>query len=55
MAKTRLEMYTSLGVDTLVSNDPGCIMHLRQEAKDKAIDIRIIHLAEFLACVMELE
>lgn len=55
MAKTRLEMFISLGIDTLVSNDPGCIMHLRQEAKDKTMDLKIMHLTEFLACAMELK
>jgi len=48
MAKTRIEMFTSLGTETIVSNDPGCIMHMRQEAKDRKIDIQILHLAEFL-------
>ena len=33
MAKTRIEMFTNCGADTIVSNDPGCIMHLKQEAK----------------------
>ncbi|MFQ5641894.1 MAG: (Fe-S)-binding protein [bacterium] len=48
MAKSRLETFAELDIDTLVSNDPGCIMHLRQEAKERDFDLRILHLAEFL-------
>lgn len=48
MAKSRLETFAELDIDTLVSNDPGCIMHLQQEAKEKGFDMRILHLAEFL-------
>ncbi len=48
MARTRLEMFIERGVETLVSNDPGCILHLRQEAAEKNLKIRICHLAEFL-------
>jgi L-lactate dehydrogenase complex protein LldE len=55
MANTRLGMFTSIGVNTIVSNDPGCIMHLRQEAKDRDIDIEIIHLTEFLVMAMDLK
>ena len=47
MAKTRLEMFTNVGTDTIVSNDPGCIMHMKQEAKALNINIRILHLTEF--------
>lgn len=54
MAKTRLKMFTDIGTDTIVSNDPGCIMHMRQEAKDRKIGIRILHLTEFLADAMRL-
>jgi L-lactate dehydrogenase complex protein LldE len=55
MATSRLEMFTSLNIDTLVSNDPGCIMHMRQEAKDKAINVNIIHLTEFIVYAMGLK
>ncbi|MCA9741331.1 MAG: (Fe-S)-binding protein [Deferribacteres bacterium] len=48
MATTRLETFADLDVDTLVSNDPGCIMHMRQEAREKGFEMNIMHLAEFL-------
>ena len=48
MARTRLEMFLDAGTETLVSNDPGCIMHMRQEVDAKSMPIRIVHLAEFL-------
>jgi L-lactate dehydrogenase complex protein LldE len=54
MAKTRLEMFTNVGADTIVSNDPGCIMHMKQEAKVLNIDVKILHLAEFVAEAMNL-
>ena len=54
MAKTRLEMFTNCGADTIVSNDPGCIMHMLQEAKALNIDVRILHLTEFVAEAMNL-
>jgi L-lactate dehydrogenase complex protein LldE len=52
MAKSRLETFADLDIDTLVSNDPGCIMHLQQEAKEKGFDMQILHLAEFLDVAM---
>jgi len=54
MAKTRLEMFTNLGADTIVSNDPGCIMHMKQEAKALNVKIKIMHLTEFIAKSMNL-
>lgn len=48
MAQSRLQQFIQLGVETLVVNDPGCIMHMRQEAADKNYRIRIYHLVEFL-------
>lgn len=52
MAKSRLELFIEKNVDVLVSNDPGCIMHMRQEAKARGIDLPILHLAEFLQQAM---
>ena len=54
MAKTRLEMFSDKGVDTIVSNDPGCIMHLKKECERKGIGIRVMHLAEFISTAMNL-
>ena len=54
MAKTRLEMFTNAGADTIVSNDPGCIMHMKQESKALDIKIQIMHLTEFIAKAMNL-
>lgn len=48
MAKTRIGMFTSLNVETIVTNDPGCLMHMRQEAIDLQIDVKIIHLTELI-------
>jgi len=54
MAKTRIEMFTSLNVETIVTNDPGCLMHMRQEALDRKVDIKLLHLTEFLVQAIKL-
>ncbi len=48
MASARLSQLLSKGAQIIVSNDPGCIMNLRQEAKAQKLSVRILHLAEFL-------
>ena len=54
MAKTRIEAFTSLGVDTIVTNDPGCLMHMRQESIDRHYELNMLHLTEFLAKALQL-
>jgi L-lactate dehydrogenase complex protein LldE len=54
MAKTRIESFTKLNLSTIVTNDPGCLMHMRQEAKYLDLDIEIYHLTEFLARLLNL-
>jgi len=50
MTRSRLETFEQLGVDTVISNDPGCVMQMRQEARARASKLEVIHLAEVLAC-----
>lgn len=52
MANSRLQTYTAMEINTLVVNDPGCIMHMRQEAIDRKINLQILHLTEFLVRAM---
>jgi L-lactate dehydrogenase complex protein LldE len=54
MAVKRIDMFRTCNVDTIVSNDPGCIMHMRQEAIAEKIDMRIMHLTEFLVQSMKI-
>lgn len=54
MAQSRIDVFVESGVDELVSNDPGCILHMRQECQARGIDLRIRHLVEFLAEAMAL-
>ena len=54
MAKTRLQMFMSLNVETIVTNDPGCLMHMRQEVKDNKLNVQLLHIAEFLVQAMNL-
>jgi L-lactate dehydrogenase complex protein LldE len=54
IAKTRLEMFMHLDVKTVITNDPGCLMHMRQEAIDRKSGIEILHLAEFLVKLLNL-
>jgi L-lactate dehydrogenase complex protein LldE len=49
MAKSRLEPFVTKGVETLVSNDPGCVMHLKKEAESLGYDLDVVHLAVFMA------
>ena len=48
MTQSRLEAFQSLGVETIVSNDPGCIMQMRMEAKARKSKLEILHIAELL-------
>ena len=54
MAKARLRQLLENGAELIVSNDPGCIMNLRQEARSQQLPVRILHLAEFLAEALKL-
>ena len=54
MARVRIDAYAEMGVDLLVSNDPGCIMHMRQECLARGVDLEICHVAEFLQRAMEI-
>jgi L-lactate dehydrogenase complex protein LldE len=54
MAVNRLDMFRAQNIDTIISNDPGCIMHLRQEVKADKINMQLMHLTEFLAQSMGL-
>jgi L-lactate dehydrogenase complex protein LldE len=49
MTRSRLETFEQLGVDTVISNDPGCVMQMRQEAKVRETKLEVLHLAEVLA------
>ena len=48
MAKQRLNQLQENGARQIISNDPGCIMHLRQVAEEEGLDLEIMHYAEFL-------
>jgi L-lactate dehydrogenase complex protein LldE len=52
MAKTRLEMCQQVGADEILSNDPGCIMHLRTAAAQQGFATPIRHTVEFLVDAM---
>jgi L-lactate dehydrogenase complex protein LldE len=54
MAKTRIEMFTSVNVDTIVTNDPGCLMHMRQEAIYYHYNLDLFHITEFLVKALNL-
>jgi len=52
MAKTRLETCQQVGADEILSNDPGCIMHLRTAAAQQGFTTPIRHTVEFLVDAM---
>jgi L-lactate dehydrogenase complex protein LldE len=49
MALDRIDMFRAHKVNTVVSNDPGCLMHMRQEIRSEKINMHCLHLTEFLA------
>jgi L-lactate dehydrogenase complex protein LldE len=54
MGKNRITSFLNQNVNVIVSNDPGCIMHMRQEVKAEKYPVRILHLTEFLVQAMNL-
>jgi L-lactate dehydrogenase complex protein LldE len=54
MAVTRLEMCRDAQVDEIVSNDPGCIMHMRLIADQQGFDLPIRHSIEVLVDAMRI-
>ncbi len=52
MARSRLEAFADAGVKRIVSNDPGCIMQLKQHAERLGLSLRVEHLVELLADVI---
>ena len=48
MTRSRIETYAGLGAEAIISNDPGCIQQMRQEAQSLGSKIEILHLAEVL-------
>ncbi len=48
MTRSRLETFEQLGVEAIISNDPGCVMQMRQEAKVRRSKLEVLHIAEVL-------
>ncbi len=49
MADDRLATAANAGITTVVSADPGCIMHLEGRASRTGAPLRVVHLASLLA------
>jgi L-lactate dehydrogenase complex protein LldE len=49
MADDKLASAAAAGAETLVSADPGCIMHVEGRAARTGADVRVVHLATILA------
>jgi L-lactate dehydrogenase complex protein LldE len=49
MADDKLQTAATAGVETVVSADPGCIMHLEGRASRVGNPVRVVHLASLLA------
>ena len=49
MGKARMDHLLQGDKKTIISNDPGCIMHLRQIITHDKLDYKILHLWEYLA------
>ena len=48
MADEKLDRALEAGADTIVSTDPGCLMHLQGRARRRGLAIRVKHLVELL-------
>lgn len=48
MTRSRLETFEKLGAQAVISNDPGCVMQMRQEAKALGNRLEVLHIAEVL-------
>ena len=44
----KLDAIQATGARTIVSGNPGCILHLRTGARRRGLDLEVMHLAEFL-------
>ncbi len=49
----KLENVRSTGAGVLVTDNPGCIMHLRGGIDAAGLDIRVMHIAELLAAHLD--
>src|SRR6185436_20203278 len=49
MADDKLATARAAGADTIVSADPGCIMHIEGRASRTGAPVRVVHLASVLA------
>jgi L-lactate dehydrogenase complex protein LldE len=49
MADDKLQTAATAGVETVVSADPGCIMHLEGRASRVGNPVRVVHVASLLA------
>jgi L-lactate dehydrogenase complex protein LldE len=51
MAEVKAESIKRTGTDTVISNDPSCLMHIDGYMRKRGINTRCLHLAEVLAGV----
>lgn len=49
MADDKLATAAAVGAETIVSADPGCIMHIEGRASRTGAPVRVVHLASLLA------
>ncbi|MDP6606270.1 MAG: (Fe-S)-binding protein, partial [Dehalococcoidia bacterium] len=45
----KLANVAATGMRTLVTDNPGCILHLRGAADAAGLDLQVLHIAEYLA------
>ncbi|MEE8421840.1 MAG: LUD domain-containing protein [Dehalococcoidia bacterium] len=50
----KLENVAATGAHTLVTDNPGCILHLRGAADAAGLDLQVLHVAEYLAACVPL-
>jgi Fe-S oxidoreductase len=50
----KLANVVATGVRTLITDNPGCILHLRGAADAAGLDLQVLHIAEYLAARLPL-
>ncbi len=48
MADEKLDAAVAAGADTIVSTDPGCLMHLQGRARRRGLGLKVHHLVDLL-------
>jgi len=49
LAQWKLDAIAKTGVTVVASDNPGCLMHIRDAARRRGLDLRVAHVMELVA------